>query len=522
MASFDPQDFGLDEPPPRPTTPPVRRGFVLVLLILSLAALLVYGVPYIAERTGYAWEAGRSRAASETLARLGKAGVINEAGALFRMATVAVSPAVVNIQTERARREGNVQGLPLGGGGNGFAPGFVAVGVGSGVIIDRDNGYVVTNNHVINGAERITVRLSQGAEVLARLVGADPKTDLAVLQIKAPVRVAAEWGDSDKLAPGDWVLAIGSPYMLDHTVTAGIVSATGRNNLALPGMDENSYQDFLQTDAAINPGNSGGPLIDLNGKIIGINTAILTASSFARGDDGSARQSGGFEGIGLAIPSSMARRVVEGLIKNGKVVRGYLGILIQPLTPALAKEFKLPENTRGAIISRVQPGSPAEKAGLKIGDVVVSIDGKDTPDRDTLRTRAAELTPGTEMPVALFRVGERKVVKVVAGELTGAVVPEMTSFGFRVRDVPAGTEGSPQAGVVIDQVAMGSPAARAGLIPGLRVLAVGRTEVHSRAEFEKAASAYTPDQGLPLRVEGPGGQTVFITVGGTTPGPGPR
>src|SRR5262249_42930220 len=189
----------------------------------------------------------------------------------------------------------------------------------------------------------------------ARVVGADTKTDLAVLQIPGPLRVAAEWGDSDKLASGDWVLAIGSPYMLDHTVTAGIVSATGRNNLRLPGMDENAYQDFIQTDPPINPGNSGGPLIDLNGRVIGINTAILTASSFLRGEEGMG-QSGGFEGIGLAIPSAMARKVVDSLIKNGKVIRGLLGVILRPLNPALAKQLKRPDQ-RGALVAEVQPGS---------------------------------------------------------------------------------------------------------------------------------------------------------------------
>jgi serine protease Do len=518
MASFEPQDFGLDEPPPRPTTPPVRRGFLLVLAVLCLAAALVYGIPHVAEQAGYAWESGRSRAAVEALARLDKAGVIDRSNAVFRLATAAVSPAVVNIQTEKFRRERRVPELPLGGAGPRFERGPIeSFGIGSGVVIDKARGYVVTNNHVINEADQITVRLSQGAEVSARLVGADPKTDLAVLQIKGPLRVAAEWGDSDKLAPGDAVLAIGSPYMLDHTVTAGIVSATGRNNLILPGMDESSYQDFIQTDAAINPGNSGGPLVDINGKVVGINTAILTSSSFMRGDD-AASQSGGFEGIGLAIPASMARRVVEALIKTGKVARGYLGVLPQPLTPALAERLKVPD-TKGAFLANVQPGTPAERAGLQVGDVVVKIGGKDIADHQALRIRTGEIAPGTPVDVEYFRGGDRKTIKVILGEQPAERVAGISPFGFGVRELPAGAGGDPLGGVVIEQVARGSPASRARLHPGLRILAVGDTEVHSKADFDRAIAAYTPEKGLPLRIQRPDGGSIIVTIGGIGNGP---
>ena len=192
------------------------------------------------------------------------------------------------------------------------------------MIIDKEHGYIVTNNHVVKDADQIMVRLGPGDDVPARLVGADPKSDLAVLKVKADLKVQAEWGDSEKLEIGDWVLAIGSPLGFDHSVTAGIVSATERN----VGISE--YESFIQTDAAINPGNSGGPLIDLAGQVVGINTAIIT-------------QSGGYEGIGLAIPSAMARRVVESLIKEGKVVRGYLGVRIQPIDMALARKLQPPE-----------------------------------------------------------------------------------------------------------------------------------------------------------------------------------
>jgi serine protease Do len=514
MASFDPQNFGLDEPPPRPTTPPVRRGFLLILAVLCLAAILVYGIPYVAEEAGYAWETGRSRAATETLQKLGKAGVVAEAGALFRIATTAVSPAVVNIQAIKFRKDdAGAAGLPLGGFGGRFGRGGVeSFSVGSGVVIDSARGYVVTNNHVIHEADQVTVRLSQGSERRARVVGTDPKTDLAVLQVPGPLKVAADWGDSDKLASGDWVLAIGSPYMLDHTVTAGIVSATGRTNLPLPGMDENSYQDFIQTDAAINPGNSGGPLVDLAGKVVGINTAILTGSSFLRGDDGMA-QSGGFEGIGLAIPSSMARKVVDGLIKNGKVIRGYLGVSIQPVPAGLADELKRPDR-RGALVAGVQRGSPADKAGLRPGDVIIALDGKEIADPTALRNRAADSAPGSEVSLAYVRGEKTDTAKLTVGELPADADASLTRYGFGLRDLPPGVDGAQSPILVIDRVAMGSLGARAGLRPGLRVVAVGDTEVHSRVEFDKAAEKYGPAQGLPLTIRTRGGRTETIVVGG--------
>ena len=361
MASFDPQDFGFEDPPPRPTTPPVRRGFLVVLFVLSVAALLVYGVPYIADRAGYAWEAGRARAATEALRKLDNEGIVNRASALFRLATVAVSPAVVNVHALRSKRGGEgFPGLPIGG--NRLAPGFQPAELGSGVIIDKAKGYIVTNNHVVRDADRIMVRLGPGDDMPARLVGADPKVDLAVLQVKATLKVQANWGDSDKLDIGDWVLAIGSPLGFDHSVTAGIVSATERNvNNRI-----SEYESFIQTDAAINPGNSGGPLINLTGQVVGINTAIIT-------------QSGGYEGIGLAIPSSMARRVVESLIKHGKVVRGWLGVRIEPLNTAAARDLNLADN-HGALVRYVEPGSPADHCGLKSGDVIVKLADQEVAD----------------------------------------------------------------------------------------------------------------------------------------------
>jgi serine protease Do len=490
MASFNPQDFGFDEPPPRPTTPPVRRGFLVVLFFLSLATLLVYGVPYVADRTGYAWEAGRARAATEALRKLDDEGIVNRASALFRLATVAVSPAVVNVQSLRSKRGGEgFAGNPLGG--NRLVPGFQSAELGSGFIIDKVKGYIVTNNHVVRDADRIIVRLGPGDDVLARLVGADPKVDLAVLQVKSSLKVQASWGDSEQLDIGDWVLAIGSPLGFDHSVTAGIVSATERSDLQI-----SEYESYIQTDAAINPGNSGGPLINLTGQVVGINTAIIT-------------KSGGYEGIGLAIPSSMARRVVESLIKHGKVVRGWLGVGIEPIYTPVARKLNLPDN-HGALVVHVEPGSPADRAGLKFGDVIVKLANQEVADPAGLRNLTASLDVGAEVPLTLYRDGKTKSVTVTIEELPPA--PEvLTSLGFRVQTRPA-PDGA-ETVVEINQVVNGSIAFQAGLRPGMRILKVSEEPVNSLAQFEVAVRKHAVGQGLPLLIQTPDGRAHPIYLG---------
>jgi serine protease Do len=497
MASFNPQDYGFDEPPPRPATPPVRRGFLLVLCVLCLAALIVYGVPYVADRTGYAWEAGRARADSEALAKLDEAGIVNRASALFRMATTAVSPAVVNVQSFRARRGGDgFPGLPLGG--NRMTPGLQSSELGSGVIIDKVKGYIVTNNHVVKDAEQIMVRLGPGDDIRARLVGADPKSDLAVLQIKAELKVQAEWGDSDKLDIGEWVLAIGSPLGFDRSVTAGIVSATERT---VGGIAE--YASFIQTDAAINPGNSGGPLVNLAGKVVGINTAIIT-------------KSGMYEGIGMAIPSSLARRAVESLIKNGKVARGYLGVMLYkgPLEAAQAKKLNLPSN-KGALVVEVQPGSPAAQVGLKPNDVIVKIADHDIADTAALRILTGGLDAGAQVPLTFYRDGKAQTATVTIAELPQA--PELlSSLGLVLRERPADKEGGPTV-IEIDSVVTGSPAFKFGLRPGMRILAVGEPpeRVRTFAEFEAAVQKLDPARAVVLEVQLADGRVGSVRLGGT-------
>ncbi len=265
--------------------------------------------------------------------------------------------------------------------------------LGSGFIVDR-NGYIITNNHVVAGAEEIKVKLADGREFKAKVIGRDPKTDIALIKITTifenlPV---LELGDSDSIRVGDWVLAIGNPFGLEHTVTQGIISATGRVIGAGP------YDNFLQTDAPINPGNSGGPLVNLKGEVIGINTAIIEAA----------------QGIGFAIPSNLARRVTSQIKATGKVVRGWIGVSIQSVTPELAQALKIKE-PRGALVSAVERGGPAEAAGIKRGDVLVSFDGKEIKDATTLPPLVAD-SPGKTVDVVAIRNGKEMHLRLTVGQ----------------------------------------------------------------------------------------------------------
>jgi serine protease Do len=264
-------------------------------------------------------------------------------------------------------------------------------GLGSGVIVSPD-GYILTNNHVVKGADTIKVTLGDGRELTAKVVGTDPETDLAVIKVDTKDLPAITFANSDKVEVGDKVLAVGNPFGVGQTVTSGMVSGLGR---ATMGLD---YEDFIQTDAAINPGNSGGALVDAEGRLIGINTAILS-------------RSGGFQGIGFAIPSNLARNVMEQLVSNGKVVRGYVGVTLQDLDPDLASQFDL-EDRKGALVSEVMPGSPAAKAGLESGDVLRKFNGKEVTDARHLKLTVATIPPGQEVPAEVLRDGKTVDVKI--------------------------------------------------------------------------------------------------------------
>jgi serine protease Do len=351
-------------------------------------------------------------------------------------------------------------------------------GIGSGVIATKD-GYILTNNHVVDGADEVKVALQDGREFTAKVIGRDPKSDVAVIKIDAKDLPAVPMADSDKVEVGDVVLAVGNPFGIGQTVTTGIVSATGRAGAV--GLD---YEDFIQTDAAINPGNSGGALIDAEGRLIGINTAILS-------------RSGGNQGIGFAIPVNLARDVMESLVKDGRVTRGYLGVMIQDLTPELAKEFNLKDST-GALVGDVTPNSAAEKAGLRNGDIIVDFNGKKVADSRHLKLEVARVSPGETVPVKILRDGANKTLEIKVkempgtenlarnddhrngddnGTLNGVTVTDLDNRARQQYDLPGTVKG-----VVITEVQPDSAAAEAGLKPGDVIQEINRQPVKTAEE----------------------------------------
>ncbi len=364
---------------------------------------------------------------------------------------------------------------------------FKQSGMGSGVIIDKE-GRVLTNNHVVGDMDEIKIKLPGGATYDATVVGTDPGTDLAVIKIKGDVPKdlpVASLGDSDAMRVGDWVLAVGAPFGYEQTVTAGIISAKGRTGVE---REDGKYEDFLQTDAAINPGNSGGPLVNLQGQVIGINTAIATSV-------------GQFAGVGFAIPINMAKPIIHELIATGKVTRGLLGIIIQPVNADLAKHFGL-TSTKGALVSQVNPASAADKAGIKVGDVILRYAGQAVTDTADLRNRVAATLPGTQVDIVVLRDGKERTVTAKIGELTpeaqasngGEEEPRtVAQLGLAVE--PLTPDKAKQLGygddkgVLISNVDDGGPAADAGLQPGDLVTEVNRAAVSSVHEFDQAVAA---------------------------------
>jgi len=416
---------------------------------------------------------------------------LRQSGQAFRSVAKKVSPAVVLIKVEKAESDQSMEFSPFNGPlGDDFFRRFFgqppqqfqnphqkqqkrrSVGQGSGFIVSAD-GYIITNNHVVGDADKVQVQMQDGREYTAKIIGADPPSDLAVIKIDKSDLPALKLGDSDSLEVGDWVLAVGNPFGLSHTLTAGIVSAKGRSGIGL-----NDYENFIQTDAAINPGNSGGPLVNLDGDVVGINTAIFS-------------RSGGYMGIGFAIPVNMAKQIFDQLVEHGQVTRGRLGVYIQDLTKDLADSFGLKEND-GVLVSDVIKDSPAEEAGLQRGDIVQEMDGKKIDKVTDFRNRVAMTAPGTKISLTILRDGKNKKLPVTIGKLEKDEQGQATSEG----DIPKlGLALQPltpqlaeqlgytgEEGVLVAAVEPGSLAAEAGIQQGDLIQEINRKPARNPAE----------------------------------------
>jgi serine protease Do len=370
-------------------------------------------------------------------------------------------------------------------------------GQGSGFIFREkhgllsDNVYIITNNHVIENADKIKVTLQDGRELDAKVKGRDPHSDIAVVEVKLKDVQVLPLGDSSKLEVGEWVIAIGNPFGLSHTLTAGVISATGRTSIGI-----NDYEDFIQTDAAINPGNSGGPLVNLKGEVIGINTAIFT-------------RTGGYMGIGFAIPINMAKEIAHQLIQNGEVSRGYLGIVIQTLTTDLAKLFEI-DDAQGILIADVTDDSPAQKSGLRQGDVIIGYQGEPVSDVGDFRNRVSLTPPGVPVILKIHRDGEPKEIKATIGKLNeeNVLVSEHSvdteKFGMTVQtltqELARKFNTKSKNGVVVTNVSPGSVAHIAGIRAGDLILKINHKVIESAAEFNRMVQKSKGDEGLLLLV----------------------
>jgi serine protease Do len=468
----------------------------LVFVAVFLAGVLPSGI-------AAAKDGAVSRESSQLLGRM--------SNALAEVAEVA-RPAVVNISTTSTI---TMEESPFGNmfndpffrhffGDQFEHPGqkrkYKSSALGSGVIVS-ENGYILTNNHVVKGADEIKVILYDKREFKGKIVGTDPRTDLAVVKINAKNLPVLKFGDSNKLKTGDIVIAIGNPFGLNQTITMGIVSAVGRQNIGLA-----DFEDFIQTDAAINPGNSGGALVNSDAELVGINTAIFSTS-------------GGYMGIGFAIPSDMAKTVMDSIIKYGKVIRGWMGVSIQNLTEELAKSLGIKE-TEGALISGVEKNSPADKAGFKRGDLVIALDGKKVSDSTSLRNMVASSAPGTKVDVKIIRDGKEKTISMTLGEykekriikkteynnvLKGVTIQELTPTLRDRLSLPENMNG-----VVITNISPDSPSQ--GLLqPNDVIQEVNRKAIQSAEDYERAVSKIGESDTVLLLIYRDGG-SVYLTI----------
>jgi serine protease Do len=475
--------------------PPTQMFFVLCALFLFISG-------YAAR--AYADDSGISKQSVDVLTKTGQA-----------MAEIAetVKPAIVNISTSRTVK---VQQQMDPFFDDPFFRRFFGdqfrhrmpkehktASLGSGVIVSGD-GYILTNNHVIKDADEIKVLLSDKKEYKGKVIGNDPKTEIAVIKIEASGLPTIKWGDANKLRVGEVVLAIGNPYGLNQTVTMGIVSAVGRANVGIA-----EYEDFIQTDAAINPGNSGGALVNVSGELVGINTAIFSTS-------------GGYQGIGLAIPSNMARSVMESLLSKGKVIRGWLGVSVQSITADLAKQFDL-KDEKGALIGDAIEDSPAEKAGIQKGDVVIEYEGKKIEEPYQLRNMVANTTPGKVVELKVIRGTRTITVKVTIGELPveatkvskaeynnimkGITVQELTPETVEKMNLPKRLRG-----VIVSDMDDDSPAI-AQLAKGDIIQEINRKRITGTKDYENTVSGIKPGEDVLLHVFR-NGSSIYIPLQG--------
>lgn len=494
----------------------IRRSIALV----SLAAALVIGgaLAWLITSSGHT-VLGAGSPVTLRIAGSAPAGPVNFNEG-FSSVVEPLLPAVVNISTSKVVKSQKGGENPFFNDpffrqffGNPFGDGDQQPreqrehSLGSGVIVNPD-GYILTNNHVVDGASDVQVTLSDKRQLKAKIVGTDPRTDIAVLKIPTSGLATVTLGDSAKAKVGDIVLAIGDPFGIGETVTMGIVSATGRRDLRLEGPE--GYEDFIQTDASINPGNSGGALVNTRGELIGINTAIISNGG------------GGNQGIGFAVPVNMARTVMEQILKSGKVTRGFLGVSIQEVTPDLAKAFNLP-SAEGALVGDVTPDSPGAKAGLQKGDVITALNGQKIADYHDLRLRISQTAPGTAIKMDVYRNGQKQQMTATLGEfpekaqaaenspqgetpaLEGVQVENLTSDITQQLNLPPGTRG-----VVITRVDPDSTAAETGLQRGDVIQEVNRKPVNNVEQFRAAVRA-AANQPLLLLINR-GGSSSYVVI----------
>jgi len=481
---------------------PKHKSVSLKFVLTIFMAVLIYASAFPASDS-YGQQAKISDQSIDLLTRTGKA---------MAEVTASVKPAIVNISTTRT--------VKVSGGVDPFFddPFFrrffgdqfnkqrhpkeqKSMGLGSGVIVTSD-GYIITNYHVVKEADDIKVTLTDKKEYPGKVIGSDPKTEIAVVKIEAKNLPTVAWGNSDRLQVGEVVLAVGNPFGLNQTVTMGIVSALGRANVGIA-----DYEDFIQTDAAINPGNSGGALVNVRGELVGINTAIYSTS-------------GGYQGIGFAIPSNMVKSIMDSLVGKGKVIRGWLGVSIQKVTPELAKQFDLKDEI-GALIGDLTEGGPAEKAGLLRGDIIIEYDGRKIEEPNLLRNMVANTLPGEKHTVKILREGKTLSITITIGELpadaqaseTGAYDNAMKGVG--VQDISADIAKKLKVpervkGVIVTDIDEGSMAAGV-LAQGDVIQEINRKKVADVKGYREIVSKIKKEESVLLLIFR-GGSSIFVTL----------